>query len=63
MRPANWGYFVPGAFGSYSSASFMLLTYDYIAFEQESLTPAMAFSSETLVPAMSFADESLEPMS
>jgi len=48
-------------------------TYDFIRFDEETLTPALSFSAETLSPtisvsgenltsALSFSDETLEPI-
>ena len=38
------------------------ITYEFIVFEDEHLTPALSFSAETVTPTMSFADEALEPI-
>jgi hypothetical protein len=55
------GYLGPGVLGSFSSASFTLVTYDFISFEMETLTQCASFDSESIVQA-SFAAETLEPI-
>jgi hypothetical protein len=34
-------------------------TYDFIRFDEETLTPALSFSAETLAPSLSVSSESL----